>query len=139
MASYRILVTGSRTWDDEEMVRIALRTENENFNTEHWPVVLVHGGARGLDTIAARVATDFGWRVEKHPAQWNTHDTNCPDWHFENEGYCKMAGHRRNAEMVASRADVCIAFIRNGSPGATGCAKLAAAAGIPTKRILLED
>jgi hypothetical protein len=36
--------------------------------------------------------------------------------------------------MVATSPDTCLAFIRDQSPGATGCADAADQAGIPTRR-----
>lgn len=111
---HRILVTGSREWDDPQAIFDVLAEYN------YGQVTLVHGAARGTDTIAARIAAAFGWRIEVHPADWR------------NLG--KSAGFIRNAAMVAAGADVCLAFIRDGSPGASHCAHLAEQAGIPVRR-----
>jgi hypothetical protein len=80
----------------------------------------VHGRAPGADQIADRAALGYGCRTEVHPADWGA--------------YGGSAGPRRNAEMVAAGADLCLAFIRNRSRGASGCARLAEKAGIPVRR-----
>ena len=49
---------------------------------------------------------------------------------FDQQG--RHAGLIRNAEMVDAGASICLAFIRDDSRGATHCATLAEAAGIPT-------
>ena len=113
---YRVLVTGSRTWRDRQAIFDALAEYN------YGRVTLVHGAARGADSIAASVAAAFGWQIEPHPADWNG-------------GYGKAAGLVRNARMIRLGADVCLAFIKNGSRGATHCADLAEKAGIPVRRI----
>lgn len=122
----RILITGSRDWDDMEIVRAAILS---NIDDHRRPdpfkpitVVLVHGAnPRGADYFADVIAADHLLDLERHPADW--------------ERYGKRAGYVRNAEMVKQGADVCLAFIKDQSRGATMCADLAEKAGIPTVRI----
>lgn len=114
----RVLVTGSRTWTNARVIRDALRSVWGDGNA-----VLVSGACpEGADRIAEMFWTRWGGQVERHPADWTTH------------GRC--AGFRRNATMVGLRADVCLAFIRDGSYGASHTARLAEEAGIPTRRHL---
>lgn len=119
-APYRVLVTGSRDWDAPETVEAALAWAVY----QKVPAVIVHGACRtGADAIAShwtRQHRAIGLSEELHPAHWGTHG--------------RAAGPRRNAEMVRLGADICLAFIRNGSRGATGCADLAEEAGIPVRR-----
>lgn len=112
----RILVTGSRTWTDADVILAALR-EHAAGATD---VVVVHGGAAGADRLADQIARERGARVERHPADWARHG--------------RAAGFLRNQKMVRLGADVCLAFIHNASRGATACADTAQAAGIPTYR-----
>lgn len=83
--------------------------------------VIVHGACpTGADAIADRLSRDHGFTVEPHPADWARHG--------------KAAGPIRNQEMVEAGADICLSFILNGSPGATGCTDMAERAGIPVRR-----
>lgn len=124
---YRILVTGSRDWDDVRALRNALNgilTDLPHLNT---PVVVVHGDCpNGADRMASVWVRDlrgnplFVVTEEKHPANWGL------------EG--KRAGFIRNARMVNLGADLCLAFIKDGSRGASHTAQLAEEAGIPVRR-----
>jgi hypothetical protein len=102
-------------------------------NEYAFKVILVHGTASGADLMGEHIAKELGWSIERHPAKWHTHDDNCPGWH-EGEPVCKRAGFRRNEEMVKLGADICLAFIKQNSVGATGCANSAEKKGIPTER-----
>jgi hypothetical protein len=115
----RILITGSRDWTDADSIKTAI---SDTWVSHGRPpvVTVVHGCARGADTIAGGFARAIGWNVEEHPAAWDTRG--------------RAAGPIRNSEMVNAGADVCLAFIRNGSRGASNCADLAERAGIPTVR-----
>lgn len=106
----RVLITGSRSWVDARTITNALAIYGVGDT-------LVSGACpEGADAMAESAAAAFGMTLELHPAQWAT--------------YGRRAGFMRNAEMVALGADVCLAFIRDNSRGATHTAGLARAAGI---------
>jgi hypothetical protein len=122
----RVLLTGSRTWEDWE----ALETALDDIAWAHDETVVVHGACpRGADAMAAVWCKErAGWldkagRIlieEPHPADWKR--------------YGRRAGFVRNVQMVGLGADVCLAFIRDGSRGASMTADLAEKAGIPVRR-----
>lgn len=110
--AYRVLVTGSRDWTNnhlvyEELGKIAAEVGSDSM-------VIIHGACpRGADRFADLWA--------------GAHDT----------GVIRCAGFRRNAEMVALGANLCLAFYKQGAgnKGTDHCARLAEAAGIPVRRI----
>lgn len=116
----RILVTGSRDWDDQWVLENAAVEALRELGIRE--ATLVSGGC---PTGADRMMEDF-WhmsrlgKVEYHPADWSKHG--------------RKAGFVRNAEMVNLGADICLAFIKNNSKGATMTADMAEKKGIPVKR-----
>ena len=125
----RVLVTGSRQWQDWDAVCGAIA---DLAREHHGQVVVVHGAARsGADKYADMAARALMLTPEPHPADWGTHG--------------KRAGFIRNTEMVALGADLCLAFAlpctlpscRKKEPHATHgtahCVSLARKAGIPVQ------
>lgn len=99
----------------------------KNRPLSEW-VTIIHGGCpSGGD----RLADIFGRRtlnckVIVYPADWRK--------------YGRRAGPVRNLQMVQkSNADVCLAFIKDRSKGATGCRDLANKYGIPTETFYYEQ
>jgi len=114
-APLRVLVTGSREWRDKTPIYEALDELAARAD-----VTVVHGACpRGADTWASLWARmDSRATNEPHPANWKQRGAS--------------AGFIRNSAMVRLGADLCLAFIRNESNGATHCATEAERAGIPT-------
>lgn len=134
----RILMTGSREFDDRNVALAGLLSASALLGVPAGgqSVSLVHGAARGADTLCAEIAEELGWGTEPHPAQWQTHTAQCPPAH-QGQSTCKMAGHRRNAEMIATAPELLIAFPTQrqgsgGSRGTWGCAEAGVRAGLPT-------
>jgi hypothetical protein len=115
---YRVLVTGSRVWTDADLVREALKV-TAAFTDPDKALTLIHGGAPGLDQMAAAIAAENFWYIESYPA------------HFQLYG--RAAGPKRNQEMVASGADICLAFplVLDSWSGTMHCMITADRAGIP--------
>jgi len=77
----------------------------EHFINKYYrgvPLLVVHGGARGADTLAGIYADKHGCEVKLFPADW------------ENEG--QAAGPLRNKRMVAF-CDECVCFWDGRSTG----------------------
>lgn len=114
----RVLVTGSRDWDD----RIGLTRMLHAFVVvPHWEpgfdsegvfvdyikphdFVLVHGAnPKGADHWADQWCLGWNFVAERHPANWDE--------------FGKSAGFIRNQQMVDSGIDLCLAFQKNKSRG----------------------
>lgn len=123
-----MIVTGSRSWSDQEAVATTLAV----LASEHGELTVIHGACpRGADKIAAEWCRrqrqpGLHWGTggatvheERHPAAWET--------------YGRRAGYVRNAEMVDAGADLVLAFCVAGSPGTMHTVNLAEKAGIPVR------
>ena len=122
----RILVTGGRSWSDYWTINDAILDAScwqdicwfDDFDSKS--ITVIHGNARGADTLAGQVAETHGMSVEVHPARWDI--------------YGRGAGPIRNQEMVDSGADICLAFLMPGSVGTADCVKRAEKAGIEVRK-----
>lgn len=119
----KLVLTGSRTWDDARTIRDALDAVARGLVEAGDPELVVRHGAcpNGADAIAdmwVRSWTDPALHVtaDRHPALW--------------QKFGKRAGMVRNEKMIALGCSLVLAFIRDDSPGATHCAELAADRGI---------
>jgi hypothetical protein len=117
MGPYRVLITGSRTW----LWPLTVFDVLDDLRAVHGAaLVVVHGAcSRGPDAMADAWCLRNGVAVERFPADWS-------------QG--SHAGFFRNALMVDTAPAECVAFIHNGSRGASHCAGLAEFRGVPTRR-----
>lgn len=120
----RILVTGSRDWPEAaaQAVRDALHEVWVEYDG-YLDLLLVSGACdTGVDRIAENYWTSLGLPVERHPvadAQWRR--------------LGRAGGPIRNQAMVNAGADLCVAFVKDDSTGASGTVRKARAAGIPVR------
>ena len=111
----RVVVTGGREFDDADFIESAL----VEFNTSSSITVLIHGAARGVDTICGCWAKRNDITVEPYPAQWDVHG--------------RAAGPIRNKQMIdEGKPDVLIAF-----PGGRGTANMISQCRAAGVRVLL--
>lgn len=145
----RVLVTGSRTWRNGQLIRDELTTAySDAVAAGDNEFVVVHGACKsGADSYAeswgrwktkvtAGSATPA--RVEVHPAKWEKPcQKTCQPGHrrADHRGWdvCPAAGFYRNETMVNTGIDRCLAFIQDESKGSTHCAHYAEAHGVDTR------
>ena len=138
----RVLITGSRTWTDEATIHNALLAAwTEAIEADYDGITVIHGGAAGADTIAARWADQNrrdGVGVECHDADWaGPCAADCPPGHRRKQGsreWCPLAGHRRNQAMVDSGPAFVCAFSVGNSTGTADCVRRAKAAGLLVRK-----
>lgn len=116
----RILVTGSREWDDWVLLGQELSRAVKELcpDDESHRVKIVHGNARGADWLAEQWAKAHDIKTEVHlyPGELGL-----------------RGGPVRNQEIVNAGADLCLAFPTAKSRGTWDCIKRANRAGIPVR------
>lgn len=90
----KILVCGSRDWHLAEPIRAALQELLEHTAAQN--IMIIHGGARGADTIAGDIGKQLGMAVARVDANW--------------DHYHKAAGAFRNKWMHLLEPDYVLAF-----------------------------
>ena len=130
----RIVVSGDRFWDCPDLAAATLRRLVARYGPD---IVIVHGGACGVDQAFAEACRHLVIKAEPHVADW--------------KGLGNIAGPARNREMVQAGADLCVALHRSleSSKGTKDCVRQAISAGIRVylidgdeavpKRIKLDD
>lgn len=99
----RLIVCGGRNYNDAETISMALHA----VRTLRGPIAaLIHGDARGVDTIAGKWARENGIEEVPFPADWIAHGNS--------------AGPIRNQKMIdEGKPDRVVAF-----PGGAGTADM---------------
>lgn len=138
----RVLVTGSRNWDRPDVIWSSLdHIARETAAIGDDELVVVHGACfptrRDADGRWPLESADYLadlWcrrsdhplrvRAERHPARWRQ--------------LGKRAGYERNKLMVSLGAHLVLAFLRDESPGTTGCIELAERAGLTVRPLIYE-
>ncbi|MEW1754157.1 DUF2493 domain-containing protein [Streptomyces angustmyceticus] len=140
MPDARILITGSRSWSNSELLAdVLLDTWHDATQLGYDRIVIVHGTADGADTLADLWARGHGLDVETHPADWQHCGPDCPPGHRKTNrrgtDYCPTAGHRRNQKMVGAGADLVVAFPKGPATGTRDCMRRAEKAGLTVRAI----
>lgn len=124
MEKVRVLVTGSRTWDDVEYLEKVFKRWDSRIGSNARKVLVSGNCPSGADRLAELAVEKLGWEIELYPADWDKHG--------------RRAGFVRNSEMVESSPDYVVAFVKDGSKGATMTARLARQHELPVEEHSLE-
>jgi hypothetical protein len=105
-----LIIAGSRNFHHAPTLELAM----QEFQLH--PEVILHGAARGVDTLAQKYAEAHCISVVAFPAQWDR--------------YGKSAGPIRN-NLMAARGDALLALWDGSSPGTRHMILAAAQRGLP--------
>lgn len=118
----RVAVIGSRSFTDKDKLNEVLNKNKDKIK------MIVSGGAKGADSLAAEWAHENGYPYLVFPARWRDPVTGLHD---------KGAGFRRNINIVKT-ADVIICFWDGKSRGTAHSIEIAKQLGKPVKIISFE-
>jgi YspA, cpYpsA-related SLOG family len=97
-----VLVCGGRDYADSEFITKVIKYLRDKFGT----TIIVHGNARGADSLARDAARQLGMEDRPYSADWNKHG--------------RAAGPIRNQQMLDNEEiDTVVAF-----PGGRGTADM---------------
>lgn len=113
----RVLITGDRDWTDDFPIDAIIA--GLLFLVGPEPLILMHGKARGADSMVDEWKSCAGVEVEPYPAAWGMHG--------------RSAGPIRNRQMLDRQPDLVVAFHDDleASKGTKDCVEEAVRRGIP--------
>lgn len=117
-----VLICGTRKAQTRDWWDV-LASQFKKLTNENPDLKVIHGDAKGIDTLANEVALKFGIETTIFEANWRK--------------YKKSAGPIRNAEMIDQNPDLVLAFTDSlgSSLGTFDCVKQASEKGILAKVI----
>jgi len=115
----RLAVVGTRTFERVDLVDAHL----DRWRSQHSPLIIVSGGARGADRLAASYAKRHCLELLQFRADWAQHG--------------RRAGAIRNRQIV-DNADALVAFWDELSPGTRITLEMAARGGVPAMVVTVD-
>lgn len=116
MLVYRIIVAGSRSFDNYKVLKDALDQLFSSLIEDGEEIFIVSGTARGADQLGERYAKERGFGILRFPADWS-------------QG--KKAGYLCNVTM-SNNAEACVCFWDKVSPGTRHMINIAKRKGLDT-------
>lgn len=105
MQKVKIIIAGSRTFNDFNLVDCAIKHYLKQLNLHRNDIEIISGGAKGADKLGEAFAKKYNCTLTIYPANWTK--------------YGKSAGYIRNLEMAnyAKPNGILFAFWNNYSKG----------------------
>lgn len=104
MKEYRVMICGSRTFKDYEMMKRTIIHElnTRDITDREYDIIIVQGEANGADKLGKRFAIENGYMIEQYPALWTDLTKEPCKIKINKFGhkYNCLAGLNRNKDMV---------------------------------------